>query len=82
MKDVQTDWPLELRSVPNLGAGPGSEVYDALQTLQQIRAQALHSGGSLWHLDKGLLRFLLSNVLQKAVDWHRGGFTKLRDPPI
>ncbi|CAE7303364.1 GSP1 [Symbiodinium natans] len=41
MKDVQTDWPLELRS-------------------------ALHSGGSLWHLDKGLLRFLLSNVLQKG----------------
>ncbi|CAE7647220.1 GSP1, partial [Symbiodinium pilosum] len=26
---------------------------------------ALHSGGSLWHLDKGLLRFILSNLLQK-----------------
>ena len=28
--------------------------------------QALHSGGSLWHLDKGLLRFILSNLLQKV----------------
>ncbi|CAE7333776.1 ODA11, partial [Symbiodinium sp. CCMP2456] len=27
---------------------------------------ALHSGGSLWHLDKGLLRFLLSMVLRKG----------------
>eukprot|EP00439_Symbiodinium_sp_Y106_P073657 s1439_g13.t3 len=27
---------------------------------------ALHSGGSLWHLDKGLLRFLLSMVLHKG----------------
>eukprot|EP00933_Yihiella_yeosuensis_P034866 TRINITY_DN28368_c0_g1_i2.p1 TRINITY_DN28368_c0_g1~~TRINITY_DN28368_c0_g1_i2.p1 ORF type:complete len:255 (-),score=56.07 TRINITY_DN28368_c0_g1_i2:468-1148(-) len=27
---------------------------------------ALHTGGELWHLDKGLLRFLLSKVLQKG----------------
>ncbi|CAJ1409689.1 unnamed protein product [Effrenium voratum] len=26
---------------------------------------ALHTGGELWHLDKGLLRFLLANVLRQ-----------------